>query len=155
MNTASWRGFVLTLAIAAAAGFAGAKLGMAGLHPGGSQRVGEGSVRQSVDTLLDRDFKLNPAQKQQIEQIDESFTRTHNQIWADINTQNARLASAVATDMSLSPDAKTSIQGIQDGVGRLHTASIQYILQVRQVLTPAQRKDFDEHVIMALMRSPP
>ena len=155
MNAPSWRGFILTLVIAMAAGFAGAKLGMGGLHPGGSQRVGEGSVRQSVDALLDRDFKLTAAQKQQIAQIDASFTRTHNQIWADINTENARLASAVATNMSLSPDAKTSIEGIKDGVGRLQTTSIEYILQVRQVLTPAQRNNFDEHVIMALMRSPP
>jgi hypothetical protein len=155
MNRPAWRGFVLTLIIALAAGFAGAQIGVNGLHLGAQPRASQGSVRQSVDVLLDRDFKLTPAQKRQIEQIDESFTRSHNQIWADINVQNARLASAVATDMSLSPDAKTSIEGIKDGVGRLQTTSIEYILQVRQVLTPAQRKDFDEHVIMALMRSPP
>ena len=95
------------------------------------------------------------AQKQQIETIDEDFTRKHNVIWADIYTSNARLASAVATDMSLSADAKSSIQGIQDGVGRLHTESILYVLQVRAVLTPEQRKHFDEHIILALMRSPP
>lgn len=155
MNAAAWRSAILSLVIAVAAGFAGAKLGLLGLHPSQPQRTAQGSVRQAVDNLLDRDFKLTAAQKQQIEQIDENFTKTHNEIWADINTEDARLASAVATDMSLSPDAKASIQGIQDGVGRLHTASIQYILTVRQVLTPEQRKDFDEHVIMALMRSPP
>ncbi len=155
MTAASWRGLVLTLVIAMAAGFAGARLGVLGVHRDSSQRIGQGSVRQAVDTLLDRDFALTPAQKQQIEAIDERFTRTHNQIWTDINTQDARLASAVASDMSLSPDAKASIQGIEDGVGRLHTASIVYILEVRGALTPEQRKNFDEHVIMALMRSPP
>ena len=48
-----------------------------------------------------------------------------------------------------------ALQGIEDGVGRLHTESILYVLQVREVLTPEQRKTFDEHIIMALMRSPP
>jgi hypothetical protein len=166
MNAASWRGLILTLLIAAAAGFAGAKLGAMGGQLRTPQPPGQGSVRQAVDTLLDRDFKLTDAQKQQVQQIDARFTRTHNQIWSDINTSNAQLASAVATDlpngrlenaedMTLSPDAKTAIQQIQNGVGRLHTESILYVVEVRQVLSPAQRNDFDEHIIMALMRSPP
>ncbi len=154
MNAGSWRGLLLTLVIAVAAGFVGARLGELGGHSGGAGRS-QDTVRQSVDTMLEHDFKLTADQKQKIEAVDEQFTRKHNLIWTDIYTSNARLASAVATDMSLSPDAKTSIQGIQDGVGRLHTESILYVLQVREVLTPEQRKHFDEHIIMALMRSPP
>jgi hypothetical protein len=155
VNGGSWRGLLLTLVLALAAGFAGAKLGALGEHLGSNQSPTYASVRQAVDTLLDRDFKLTAAQKQQIVQIDARFSRIHNQIWTGIYTENARLANAVATDMSLNPDAKTAIAGIQDGVGRLHTESILYILEVRQVLTPAQRPDFDDRVIMALMRSPP
>jgi hypothetical protein len=166
MNAASWRGLIVTVLIALAAGFIGARLGAFGVHAAGPSRAGQGSVRQAVDALLERDYKLTAAQKRQVEQIDEQFTKTHNLIWADINTSNARLASAVATDlpegklvsstdMTLSPDAKASIQGIEDGVGKLHTESILYVLQVRDVLTPEQRKNFDEHIIMALMRSPP
>ena len=154
MNAGAWRGLVLTLVIAVAAGFAGARLGALGQHrsPGGGAPYA--SVRQAVDDLLDRDFKLTAAQKQQIAQIDQHFSVIHNQIWTGIYTENAQLANAVAANMSLSPDAKKAIAGIQDGVGRLHTESIIYVLEVRQVLTPAQRPDFDEHVIMALMRSP-
>lgn len=155
MNPSAWRGLVLTLVIAVAAGFAGARLGMLGGHHTTSQGVGYASVRQAVDDLLERDFKLTAAQKQQIGQIDERFARIHNQIWTGIYTENAQLANAVAVDMTLNPDARKAILGIQDGVGRLHTESILYVLQVRQVLTPAQRPEFDEHVIMALMRSPP
>jgi hypothetical protein len=163
MNAASWRALIITIAIALAAGFVGAKLGALGSSA--AVKPPQGSVRQSVDALLDRNFKLTAAQKQQIEQIDERFTKTHNAVWADINTSDAKLASAVAInmpngtlenvdDMNLSPDAKAAIQGIEDGVGRLHTESILYVLQVREVLTPEQRKTFDEHIIMALMRSP-
>ncbi len=156
MNAATWRGLILTLVIAAAAGFAGAQLGgLIGGRHGATPSAARGSVRESVDALLGRDFRLTADQKQKISAIDQDFTRKHNQIWADIYAANARLASAVATNMALSPDAKASIQEIQDGVGRLHTESILYVLQVRQVLTPEQRPDFDEHVIMALMRSPP
>jgi len=154
LNGGAWRGFVLTLVIATAAGFAGARMGMLGQHrnPGGGAPYA--SVRQAVDDLLERDFKLTAGQKQQIAVIDQHFSVIHNQIWTGIYTENAQLANAVAANMSLSPEAKKAIAGIQDGVGRLHTESIIYVLQIRQVLTPAQRPDFDEHVIMALMRSP-
>ena len=152
MSAAAWRTLLLTLVIALAAGFAGARLGVMGTKaPAG----GQDTVRQSVDTMLKRDFQLTADQKQKIQAIDERFAREHNLIWADIDINNGKLASAVATDMSLSPDAKASIQGIEQGIGRLHTASIVYILDVRQVLTPEQRTHFDEHVILALMRTPP
>ena len=154
MNAGAWRSLVLTLVIAVAAGFAGARLGAIGQHrtAGGAPYA---NVRQAVDDLLERDLKLTAVQKQQIGQIDERFARVHNQIWTGIYTENAQLANAVSADMTLNEDAKKAILGIQDGVGRLHTESIIYMLQVRQVLTPAQRPEFDEHVIMALMRSPP
>jgi nickel and cobalt resistance protein CnrR len=164
MNAASWRGLIVTIVIALAAGFVGARLGAMG-SSATERPASENSVRQSVDALLARDYKLTGDQKRQIEEIDERFTRTHNFVWADINNADAKLASAVAInmpngtlenveDMNLSPDAKSAIQGIEEGVGRLHTESILYVLQVRDVLTPEQRKNFDEHIIMALMRSP-
>ena len=155
MNAGSWRSLILTLVLAIAAGFAGARIGMIGEHRAAGPAPTYASVRQAVDALLDRDFKLTPAQRQQIVAIDARFSRVHNQIWAGIYTENARLANAVAADMSLNTEAKAAIQGIQEGVGRLHSESILYVLQVRQVLTPAQRPDFDDRVIMALMRSPP
>jgi hypothetical protein len=154
VTAGAWRGFVLTLVIAIAAGFAGARLGILGQQHSSGGGAPYASVRQAVDDLLARDFKLSASQKQQIAQIDQHFSVIHNQIWTGIYTENAELANAVAANMTLSPDAKKAIAGIQDGVGRLHTESIIYVLEVRQVLTPQQRPDFDEHVIMALMRSP-
>ena len=152
MNAAAWRTLILTVVIALAAGFAGARLGTMGTKP---PTGGQDTVRQSVDILLKRDFKLTPDQQRKIQAIDEVFAREHNLIWADVDINNGRLASAVATDMSLNPDAKAAIQAIEQDVGRLNTAAIVYILNVRQVLTPEQRTHFDEHVILALMRAPP
>jgi Spy/CpxP family protein refolding chaperone len=156
VKAGDWRGLaltlVLTILIAAGAGFVGAKLGRG---PTAQRPFAiSGSVRQSVDGLLERDFHLTPDQKRQIQAIDEQFTRKHNLIWADIRTSNAELAGAVANDMTLNQQAKNAIMEIQDSVGRLHTESILYVLEVRKVLTPEQRNTFDEHVIMALMRDP-
>jgi hypothetical protein len=154
VNAAAWRGMILTLVIAAAAGFAGAKLGQGAHAAAPLTAISRGTVRQSVDALLERDFKLSVQQKQQLQVIDEQFIRKHNLIWADIRMSNAELAAAVANDMSLNQDAKNAIMEIQDSVGRLHTESIQYVLEVRKVLTPQQRTQFDEHIVMALMRDP-
>jgi Spy/CpxP family protein refolding chaperone len=156
VNAGGWRSFALTLVvaavIAAGAGFVGAKLGQT--HAPARASVLAGSVRQSVDNLLQRNFQLTPDQQRQIQAIDEQFTRKHNLIWADIRTSNAELAGAVANDMSLNQQAKNAIMEIQDSVGRLHTESILYVLEIRKVLTPDQRNEFDEHIIMALMRDP-
>jgi hypothetical protein len=146
----SWRWWLLTAVIAVAFGFLGARLGMQSPAP----RMGQGTVRASVESLLQREFKLSSAQRASIDEIDRKFTRTHNLIWADVRMSNAELAAAVAEDMSLNPLAKVAIQEIQQSVGRLHTESILYVLEVRQVLTPEQRLVFDEHIIMALMRDP-
>ena len=148
----SWRWWLLTAVFGAAFGFLGARLGMQHVPPPGP--APQGTVRASVESLLQREFKLTPAQRASIDQIDQKFTRTHNLIWADIRMSNAELAAAVADDMSLNPQAKVAIQEIQESVGRLHTESILYVLEVRKVLTPEQRTTFDEHIVMALMRDP-
>ena len=156
MTPGGWKSLALTLVvaavIAAGAGFVGAKLGQ-GRAPQRPFAI-SGSVRQSVDTMLARNFHLSPDQQRRIQAIDEQFTRKHNLIWADIRTSNAELAGAVANDMTLNQQAKNAIMEIQESVGRLHTESILYVLEVRKVLTPEQRNEFDEHVIMALMRDP-
>ncbi len=150
-----WRGLLVTILVAAAFGFLGARLGsMQHAHAPASMAPGQGTVRQSVSLLLSHEFKLTPQQKQRIAAIDADFTRKHNLIWADILASNAELAAAVADDMTLNTEAKNAILDIQSSVGRLHTESILYVLAVRQELTPEQRVVFDEHVVMALMRDP-
>ena len=157
MSAQAWRGLILTVVIALAAGFIGARLGAqasSGATPAASPGGGQGSVRESVGSLLRRDFRLTPDQKARVAAIDAKFTRDHNMIWADIRASNVELAAAVANDMSLNQEAKNAITEIQESVGRLQTRSIQYVLEVRQVLNPDQRAEFDEHIIMALMRDP-
>ena len=153
----NWRGLLvsllLTAVVATAFGLLGARLGML---PHAPAEIGpsQGSVRQSVAALLDKEFKLTALQKQRIAVIDQQFTRKHNLIWADIRSSNAELAAAVADNMSLNTEAKNAIADIQASVGRLHTESILYVLAVRNELTPEQRVVFDEHIVMALMRDP-
>jgi Spy/CpxP family protein refolding chaperone len=150
---AAWRGLLLTLVIALAAGFIGAMIGVRGAHSA-HPSMPQGTVRQSVDGLLERDFKLTSDQKAKIQTIDEAFVRKHNLIWADIRRSNAELAGAVANDMTLNANAKTAIGQIESSVGELHTESILYVLDVRKVLNPDQQKRFDEYIVMALMRDP-
>jgi Spy/CpxP family protein refolding chaperone len=160
VSAAAWRGLILTIVIAAAAGFIGARLGTQGAAEASSTPAATATgmpqvtVRQSVEGLLRRDFKLTADQRTRLRAIDDRFTRQHNLIWADIRMSNAELAAAVASDMSMNQEAKNAITEIQDSVGRLHTESIQYVLEVRQVLTPEQRAEFDDHIVMALMRDP-
>ena len=152
MNT-TWRVVLITVVIATICGFIGARFGASRSAPPTANQMQEPTVRQQVDDILRKKFTLTPAQKQTIDAIDERYTRRRNEIIADLHAENVDLAAAVGENMTLSPLAKDAIMEIQDSVGKLQTDTINYILEVRQVLTADQKKAFDEEIVEMMMTS--
>lgn len=149
MNS-SWRVVLVTVVIATLCGFVGARFGASRSAPTVNS-MQEQTVRQRVDDILRKKFNLTPAQKAEVDRIDDRYTRLRNQIIADLHAENVDLAAAVAENMTLSPLAKDAVMEIQVSVGMLQTETIKYILEVRQVLTPDQRKVFDEDIVEMMM----
>ncbi len=152
--TPFWRNLIITVVVAAAAGFAGARLG-AMRNQAPADATAQATLRQTVDAMLTRDFNLSADQKAKIKVIDEAFTRQNNRIWSKLKMTNAELAGALSDDMTMNAMTQVYIRQIEENVGLLQSSTISYIIDIRNVLTPKQRELYDERIIRALMRDPP
>ena len=153
--TPFWRNLVITVIVAAVSGFAGARLGAIRNQGHTVKPTAQTTLRQTVDSMLDRDFKLSADQKQQVAVIDETFTRQNNRIWAKLKMTNAELAGALSDDMTMNAMTQVYIRQIEQNVGMMQTSTINYIIEIRNVLTPQQRQLYDERIIRALMQDAP
>jgi Spy/CpxP family protein refolding chaperone len=145
--------FLTTLVVAVAAGLFGAFLAAhhrpAFLQP--PEHSDTLTFRDVMHRVLDAGPPLSPAQKAAVAKIDEGYLTNHNLIRADVQASNAELAAALADDMSLNPAAKKAINELQLNIGEMQTVTVNYIIDVRGVLTPDQRRTFDDHIVAAMM----
>ena len=153
--TPFWRNMLITIVVAAASGFAGARLGAIRNQSHASPPSAQATLRQSVDAMLTRDFNLTADQKRKVAEIDEAYTRQNNRIWSMLKMTNAELAGALSEDMTMNDMTHVYIRQIEENAGLLQTATINYIIDIRNVLTPQQRDLYDERIIRALMQDAP
>jgi Spy/CpxP family protein refolding chaperone len=141
-----WLNLLITLVIAAVAGFVGAWAGAGGLH-----RSHETSLlRQSVQEMVDHGLQLTPAQHQEIDAVEARYTKRRNALRVRIGGANVELASAMSEEMAFGPKAQAAIDHLQTSVGDLQSSTVLYILEIRDVLTPKQRVLYDRKVVEAL-----
>ena len=146
---------LLTAAIAFCFGLLGASL--AGRMPQGFGPARQNPdyrlmlFRERVDRMLSDDMRLSPDQRRQVALIDHNYTLDYNLALADVHASNSELAAALANDMSLNDDAKAAIREIQVNVGQMQTSTVNYIVDIRRVLTPDQQKVFDGRIIADIM----
>ncbi len=59
---------------------------------------------------------------------------------------NRELADALMADMAFGREAQTASNHVEAGLGELQRATILYVLEVRDVLTPQQQMIYDRKV---------
>lgn len=107
--------------------------------------------RERVDHMLDEEMLLSPKQREQVAQIDHNYTLDYNLTLADLHASNTELGAALANDMSLNGDAQAAIKEIQLNVGQMQTSTVNYIVNIRNVLDTDQKKIYDGRIIAELM----
>jgi hypothetical protein len=147
-----WKSVLLTAAVAALFGFAGAELGLHNSAPPPPAKV---TLSDTINQLLDRDLNLTAAQKTAIGGINARYTRQRNQLLSNLYIARAQLGGAFSENMSLSAPTKEAISNMQLIVGDLQTLTISYIVDVRNQLTASQRQIYDQKVVEMLMRDTP
>ena len=146
---------LLTAVIAFCCGLLGASLashvppGLGPPRPNPDYRLVQ--FRERVDRMLSEEMHLSAQQKQRAALIDHNYTLDYNLALADLHASNSELAAALANDMSLNDDAKTAIKEIQLNVGQMQTSTVNYIVDIRNILTPDQQKIFDGRIIADIM----
>jgi hypothetical protein len=142
-----WLNLVITLTVAAAAGFIGAWAGAEGLH---RSREQTSLLRESVHELVRQGLELSPDQRREIDAVEARYTKRRNDLRVQISRANLELASAMSEEMAFGPQAQTAIDHLQNSVGDLQSSTVLYVLEIRDVLTPEQRVIYDRKVVEAL-----
>ncbi len=143
-----WLNLLVTAIVAAIAGFVGARLGAQGI--GGAGETQTPFLRESIATLTREGLHLTAEQRRELEAIEARHTQRRNNLRVQIGRANLELAGAMSEEMAFGPQAQTAIDHLQSSVGELQSATVLYLIEVRDLLTPAQRAIYDRKVVEAL-----
>ncbi len=155
MNGAFWRNLAITVVLAGAAAYAGARLGEQRLpvKPAEASHSPVG-MRDSVYQMVHQDLTLNDDQKRKIDAIEDRYAHRRNELRAKIGSANAELGEALANEMALGTAASRALEHQQQDMGDLQRETILYVLEVRAVLTPKQQQALDQKVFESLTAPP-
>ena len=147
--SAFWRNLALTVVVALAAGWAGGALGVRTLTATDEMLP----LRQTVSAIVRNDLKLNGEQIRDIENIENRYYDRRIQLRSHVAEANRELADALMNDMAFGREAQTASLHVERGLGDLQRATIVYVLEVRDVLTPEQQVVYDRKVREVLTAS--
>lgn len=150
MSRRVWLNLVITLVIAAAAGFIGAWAGAESVH----RREQTSLLRQAVHAMVSQGLNLNAEQKREIDQIEARYAKRRGALRVQIGQANVELAAAMSEEMAFGPQAQAAIDHLQRSVGDLQSSTVLYVLEVRDVLTREQKAIYDQKVVEALANGP-
>jgi len=140
--TAFWRNLAITVVVALTAGWAGGALGVRTLSVMDEMLP----LRQSVSAIVRNDLRLNDEQIRDIQNIENRYYDRRIQLRSHVADANRELADALMNDMAFGREAQAASQHVERGLGDLQRATIVYVLEVRDVLTPEQQVIYDRKV---------
>jgi hypothetical protein len=144
-----WRNLLITVVVALAAGWAGGWLGVRTL-------VAEDEMlplRQTVSAIVRNDLRLSDQQIRDIQNIEDRYYDRRVQLRTHVAEANRELADALMNDMAFGREAQQASLHVERGLGDLQRATIVYVLEVRDVLTPEQQAVYDRKVRQVLTAS--
>lgn len=135
-----WRGMLLTVVLAGLAAFVGARLGIE------QSSVHRGALSDRVYELLDDDMDLSARQREEIAAIGDRYSPVRAQLQLRSRALNVTLAALMAEEQRFGPKTEEALAQLQEVMGERLKLSMEYMLEVRGRLTPAQRAIFDRRV---------
>ena len=141
--TPFWRNLVITLVVAMLAGGIGGWLGAQKVLDSDAQTL---PLRQTVHEIVRQDLKLTPDQDKEVLAIEDKYYNQRVTLRDDVATANRELADALMSDMAFGREAQQASNHVEHGLGELQRATILYVLEVRDVLTPEQQEIYDRKV---------
>jgi Spy/CpxP family protein refolding chaperone len=135
---------LLTLVAAAAGGWVGVRYGSDSARPSAS-----------LDDLLHHELKLTDDQRQRISVMEQQFAARRHALEGQMRAANRALATAIVQEHRYGPEAHQAIEDFHAAMASLQEETIQHVLSMRAVLTPAQAQQFDETIARALNSDEP
>jgi Spy/CpxP family protein refolding chaperone len=136
----AWRGSILTVVLAGLAAFLGAHLGSRQTQAPGMP------LSERVFEVMNEGIPLTDDQKETIRQISARYAPTREKLRMQSRGLNVRLAHLMAEEQQFGPKTMASLEQLQLVMGKRLTLSMEFMLEVRAVLTPEQKAYFDRRV---------
>jgi len=145
-----WRNLAITLVVALLAGGVGGWFGARNVLDNEEQGL---ALRQTVHEIVQTDLKLTPDQSKEVQAIENKYYNQRATLRNQVADANRELADALMADMAFGREAQAASNHVEQGLGELQRATILYVLQVRDVLTPEQQMIYDRRVREVLTAS--
>jgi Spy/CpxP family protein refolding chaperone len=136
-----WRSSLVTIVLAGLAAFVGARLGS---HPPASPTQ---PLSERLFGVLGDDVALSSQQRAVILGIAERYAPEREQLRLHSRMRNADLLRSMAHEQTFGPETEEALAQLQAVMGQRLKQSLEYMQQVREVLTPEQRAVFDRRLI--------
>lgn len=134
---------VLTLILSILAAGAGAVGGAAYVRA----RLGDAA---SLHETLHRRLHLTADQDRRIEGLERDHAARRKALEAEMRAANAELAAAYQQSHAFTPRMQAAIDHFHHAMDALQTETMQHVIAMRAVLTPAQAAQFDDTVVKSL-----
>ena len=138
-----WRNLLITVVVALLAGGIGGWMGAQNGLDSDAQSL---PLRQTVHEIVRRDLQLTPSQSAEVQAIEDKYYDRRTTLRETVAEANRELADALMADMAFGREAQQASNHVEQGLGQLQRATILYVLQVRDVLTPEQQMIYDRKV---------
>ena len=129
-----------TIALAGIAAFIGARIGT------DQTQVRTAPLSDRVFELLGDGLNLTAQQRNAINDIGGRYASIRAQLRLQSRTLNVNLARLMAEERQFGPRTAETLEQLQEVMGKRLKISMEYMLEVREVLTPEQRMQFDRRV---------
>jgi len=138
----SIRSAIVTIVLAFAAGIGGMWLG--------HQLLAAPSHDQSLHAMVHEELSLTPEQNRLLDTLEADFAARRQTVEGEMRKANVELAAAIRTSEIAGPTVEAAVRHFHSAMGALQTETIAHVFAMRKVLTPDQRKRFDDRIGEAL-----
>lgn len=138
----SIRSAVITVVLAFIAGIAGMWLG--------HQVLTAPAHDHSLHAIVHEELSLTADQERDLGALETAFATRQQALEGEMRKANAELAAAIRASETAGPAVEAAVHHFHDAMGALQTETIEHVFAMRKVLTPDQRKRFDEKIGQAL-----
>lgn len=138
----SLRSALLTIILAFIAGIGGMWLG--------HQMLTAPAPDHSLHAMVHEELSLTADQERDLEALETAFAIRQQAFEGELRKANAELAAAIRASETAGPAVEAAVHHFHDAMGALQTETIEHVFAMRKVLTPDQRKRFDDKIGQAL-----
>ncbi len=138
----SVRSAIITVVLAFLAGIGGMWLG--------HQLLTAPAHDQSLHAMVHNELSLTPEQERALDALETDFAGRRLALEGEMREANAELAAAIRASETAGPAVEAAVHHFHDAMGTLQTETIAHVFAMRKVLTPEQRRHFDDRIGEAL-----